>query len=163
MIHIFTTGGSIDKTYVMSASEFLVGPPAIDDLLKEANIGLLYHITPIMRKDSLDLTDEDRAEIVRHVSASPHPHILITHGTDTMSLTAKALIDVPNKTILLTGAMHPAAFKSSDAAFNVGFALAAVQVLPHGVYLAMNGRLFAGGLAVKNMEKAQFEALNKPD
>jgi L-asparaginase len=157
MIHIFTTGGSIDKTYVMVESDFLVGSPVIDDVLREANIGLPYTITPLMRKDSLALTDDDRAEIVRQVTASPHTQILITHGTDTMPLTAKALMPIVGKTIVLTGAMQPAAFKHSDAPFNVGFALAAVQLLPAGIYITMNGRVLAGDKAVKNMEKGQFE------
>lgn len=141
----------------MSESEFLVGPPAIDDLLKEANVGVLYSITPLMQKDSLHITDEDRAHIVRHVVNSPHTHILITHGTDTMTQTATALRGIPDKTIVLTGAMRPAAFRHTDALFNVGFALAAVQVLPPGVYITMNGRVFKDGRAVKNMNKAQFE------
>jgi len=157
MIHIFTIGGSIDKTYVLAASDFLVGPPAIESVLYEANIGIPYTITPLMRKDSLALTDEDRAEIMHQVKASPYTHILITHGTDTMPLTAQALIEITDKTIVLTGAMQPAAFKQSDAPFNVGFALAAVQILPHGVYIAMNGRVFAGGQAVKNMALGRFE------
>lgn len=156
MIHIFTTGGSIDKAYVMAASDFLVGPPAIDDVLQEANIGVPYTITPLLRKDSLALTDEDRAEIVRQVAASPHAQIVITHGTDTMPLTAKALMGIA-KTIVLTGAMQPATFKQSDAPFNAGFALAAVQLLPHGVYIAMNGQVLAGDKAVKNMELGRFE------
>jgi L-asparaginase len=157
MIQIFTTGGSIDKAYILAASDFLVGPPAIEEALQDANIGLPYVITPLMRKDSLALTDEDRAEIVRQVTASPHTQILITHGTDTMPLTAQALMGITDKTIVLTGAMQPAAFKHSDAPFNVGFALAAAQILPHGVYIAMNGRVFAGDKAVKNMELGRFE------
>lgn len=157
MVHIFTTGGSIDKAYVMAESDFLVGSPAIEDVLREANIGIPYTITPLMRKDSLALTDEDRAEIVRQVTESPHAQILITHGTDTMPLTAKALMGIGDKTIVLTGAMQPAAFKHSDAPFNVGFALAAVQILPAGVYIAMNGRVLAGDKAVKNMDKGRFE------
>lgn len=157
MIHIFTTGGSIDKAYVLTASDFLVGPPAIDSMLHDANIGLPYTITPLMRKDSLALTDEDRAEIVRQVAASSHTQILITHGTDTMPFTAQALMGIVSKTIVLTGAMQPAAFKQTDAAFNVGFALAAVQILPQGIYIAMNGRVFPGGQTVKNMALGRFE------
>lgn len=157
MIKIFTTGGTIDKTYFDAKSEYEVGDPQIHAILREANVTVPYAVETLLRKDSLDLTDADRALIHDRVSAEAAAHILITHGTDTMVDTARALRDVPEKTIVLVGSLSPARFKHSDAEFNIGFAMAAVQALPPGVYLAMNGRIFTPEHARKNREENRFE------
>lgn len=157
MIKFFTTGGTIDKVYFDAKSEFQVGSPQVRDILTEANVTFEYEIESVLRKDSLDLTDTDRQLIRQRAQAEPCPRIVITHGTDTMIETAKALLGVPGKTIVLTGAMQPARFRSTDAIFNIGAAIAAVQALPPGVYLAMNGRLLDPAKVRKNREKNCFE------
>jgi L-asparaginase len=157
-IKIFTTGGSIDKQYSTQASAFVVGSPAIEHILHEANVTLDWEIEPLLEKDSLDITDEDRLLIVERVKTDGHRHIVITHGTDTMVETARALAVIRGKTIVLTGAMQPAAFRRTDAAFNIGCAFLAVQVMPEGVYIAMNGRLFDPQRAEKNVSLDRFEA-----
>lgn len=156
-LHIITTGGTIDKIYFDAKSTYEVGEPVIGMVLDEAQVGFSYEITTVLRKDSLDMTDADRALIRRSVETSPAAHILITHGTDTMVETARALEGIPGKTIVLTGALNPARFRSSDAIFNIGAAVAAVQLLPPGVYVAMNGRVFPAARVRKNRELNRFE------
>jgi L-asparaginase len=112
-----------------------------------------------LHKDSLDMTDEDRRLIFHRISSDDHRHIVLTHGTDTMIQTAKTLKTIPGKVIVLTGAMEPARFKYSDAVFNIGGAVAAVQILQPGVYIAMNGRIFDPDRVRKNLEKSWFEDL----
>jgi L-asparaginase len=112
-----------------------------------------------MRKDSLDMDDADRGLVREAVERAPDRHILITHGTDTMIETGKALIGIPGKCIVLTGAMEPANFKSSDAVFNLGVAIGALNTLPDGVYIAMNGRIFDPRKSRKNRERHMFEEL----
>ncbi|ACY47554.1 asparaginase domain-containing protein [Rhodothermus marinus] len=158
-VKIFTTGGTIDKVYFDAKSTYEVGDPQIVDILREANVTIDWELETLFRKDSLDLTDEDRAVIVEKVRQEPCPRILITHGTDTMIETAKALQGIPGKTIVLVGSLSPARFKSSDAEFNIGFALAAVQTLPPGVYIAMNGRIFHPDRVRKNREANRFEPI----
>ena len=161
-IKIFTTGGSLDKGYSTRESAFRVMDPQVGQILQEANVGVDYEIEPLLRKDSLEITEEDRKLIVERVRADPSRHILITHGTDTMALTGQRLSGIPGKTIVLTGAMQPAAFMVSDAVFNIGFALAALQTLPPGVYLAMNGRIFDSHDVRKNAELDRFEVEERP-
>ncbi len=156
-MEIFTTGGTIDKVYFDAKSSFEVGDPQITEVLREANVTLEYRVTPLMRKDSLDLTNEDRANIRQAVLASPTAHVVITHGTDTMIDTARALADVPGKTVVLTGAMQPARFRQTDAVFNIASAIIAAQTLPVGTYIAMNGRIFAPAKVHKNVELNCFE------
>jgi len=156
-IKIFTTGGSIDKTYSTKESAFVVGEPEIERILQEANVNVDYEVESILKKDSLEITDDERRMIFEKVKSDPHRHIVITHGTDTMSMTAKMLGEIPDKVIVLTGAMQPAAFKRTDAAFNVGCAMLAVQILPEGVYIAMNGRVFDPHKVKKNLELDRFE------
>jgi len=158
-VKIFTTGGTIDKVYFDAQSTYEVGDPQIVDILREANVTIDWELETLFRKDSLDLTDEDRAVIVEKVRQESCPRILITHGTDTMIETAKALQGIPGKTIVLVGSLSPARFKSSDAEFNIGFALAAVQTLPSGVYIAMNGRIFHPDRVRKNREANRFEPI----
>ena len=155
-LHIFTTGGTIDKVYFDALSEFQVGESPLDAILREANVGLSYELTSLMKKDSLELTDEDRASIRAAAEATEAPNILITHGTDTMAETGKALIGIEGKTIVLTGAMQPARLRSTDAIFNVGFAISAAQLAAPGVYIAMNGRVFPADKVRKDRAAGQF-------
>lgn len=158
MIKIFATGGTIDKVYFDANSEFHVGEPGVINLLKEANTTLQISVESLMRKDSLELDDDDRATIAKAVSRCQDKHILITHGTDTMVETANALGEISDKTVVLTGAMQPALIKHTDATFNVGFAVAAVQLLPCGVFIAMNGQIFSPDQVHKNRQQQRFEA-----
>lgn len=158
-IKIFTTGGSIDKYYSTRASDFVVGEPAIGSVLEEANVSVEYEVESLLKKDSLNLTDADRQLIFERVSASPYQRVVITHGTDTMVQTALALATIADKVIVLTGAMQPAAFKQTDAVFNVGGAVIAAQALPAGVYLVMNGRVFSPGRVRKNFALGRFEEI----
>lgn len=158
-IRIITTGGTIDKIYFDATSTYEVGAPQVVTVLTEANVNFEYVVEQACQKDSLDLTDEDRADIRRRVLAAPERCILITHGTDTMTETAQCLADIPDKVIIFTGAMAPARFRSSDAPFNFGGAIAAVQLAAPGVYIAMNGRVFPGGSVRKNREKGRFEPI----
>lgn len=158
-IKIFTTGGTIDKIYFDQKSEYQVGDPQAGGVLERANVVIEYEVESILRKDSLDLTDEDRNVIKRKVYADPCNRILITHGTDSMIQTAKSLGRESGKTIVLTGSMYPAEFRNSDAIFNIGCAITAVQILTPGVYIAMNGRIFDPYCSRKNQEKNRFEEL----
>lgn len=157
IIKIFTTGGTIDKIYFDERSEYQVGEPQIGNVLKEANVTHRYEITPLLRKDSLDLTDNDRKMICQAVKSCPHSRIIVTHGTDTMVATANVLKKVKGKTIVLTGAMQPAKFRFTDAVFNIASAFNSVQLLPAGVYIAMNGRIFDPGQTKKNRKLNRFE------
>jgi L-asparaginase len=157
MLEIFTTGGTIDKVYFDARSTFEVGEPQIVEVLKEANLSVEYQVTPLMRKDSLELTDEDRGKVRQAILDSEATQIVITHGTDTMIDTAKALANIDRKTIVLTGAMQPARFRLTDAVFNIASAMMAAQTLPEGVYITMNGRIFNPHRARKNKELNRFE------
>ncbi len=159
MIDIFTTGGTIDKVYFDALSEYQIGPTTLPDMLRENNVYAPHRVTQLMRKDSLDLTDVDRAFIHDAALASDADKILITHGTDTMVETGKALADIADKVIVLTGALQPASLRNSDAEFNVGFALAAVQALPNGIYVAMNGQVFDPRITVKDRAAGRFKSL----
>jgi len=156
-ILILTTGGTIDKVYFDAKSEYEVGPPNIATVLSELNLSINYRIESLMRKDSLDITGDDRQLIKSAVRSAPENMILITHGTDTMVETGMTLAGLVSKTIVLTGALEPALFKTSDALFNIGCGLAAVQTARPGVYIAMNGRVFDSSRVRKNLEKNRFE------
>jgi L-asparaginase len=158
-LEIFTTGGTIDKVYFDAKSTFQVGEPQIVEVLREANLCIDYRVIPLLRKDSLELTEDDRQVVRKAVEGSTAAHIVITHGTDTMVTTAKALGGIPGKTIVLTGAMQPARFRFTDAVFNVASAMMAAQTLPPGVYLAMNGRIFDPEKTCKNVEMNRFEEI----
>lgn len=157
MIEVFTTGGTIDKVYFDANSEFEVGDSLIGELLAESNIRDGFSITGLMRKDSLEMTDEDREAVRAAVSRCAAERVLITHGTDTMVETGRSLLSVTGKTIVLTGAMQPARMRRSDAVFNIGFAWAALRLLPNGVYIAMNGEVFEVGSVRKNLKAQRFE------
>lgn len=158
-LKVFTTGGTVDKVYFDDLSHFEVGEPQILEILKEAEVTFDYEIEEIVRKDSLYLTDDDRRLLRERIQASPERMVLVTHGTDTMVQTAAFLMDLADKTIVLTGALRPARFKTSDAAFNMGCAVGALQTLPPGVYIAMNGRVFRADKVRKNREAGRFEEL----
>lgn len=158
-LRIFTTGGTIDKVYFDAKSEYEVGEPVVGRILHDAGVTFDFTVKELLKKDSLDLTDEDRAAIRAAVEADPAERILITHGTDTMPETGRALVGIPGKTIVLTGSLSPARFQSSDAVFNIGCAIGAVQSLPPGVYVVMNGRVFKADRVRKNRQANRFEEI----
>jgi len=158
-IKILTCGGTIDKIYFDAKSEFQVGEPQVGLFLKEAQVGFEFDVQKMIQKDSLDMNDEDRARIRTAVETAKEDKILITHGTDTMIETAKALKGIPKKTIVLTGALAPARFRETDAIFNIGCAVIAVQCLTEGVTIVMNGRVFDPDRVKKNVKKNRFEAI----
>lgn len=157
-LRVFTTGGTIDKIYFDRLSEFQVGEPQIDALLREANVSFTWRITELMRKDSLEMDAADRARIRAAVAADSAERVLVTHGTDTMLTTAMALEGMADKTVVLTGAMQPAMARESDAVFNIGFAIGVLATGPCGVYVAMNGRVFRPREARKNRTLNRFES-----
>ena len=156
-LKIFTTGGTIDKVYFDDLSNYEVGDPQVAEILKEAGVGFAYEIEEIVRKDSIYITDEDRAVLRRRIEADPNRLILVTHGTDSMADTARFLMGIPDKVIVLTGALAPARFRKSDAAFNIGCAAGALQALQPGVYIAMSGCIFPADKVRKNREAGCFE------
>ena len=138
------TGGTIDKDYprVTKGYAFEITEPAVKRITERINPNFEYKIVALLQKDSLDLTKKDRAKILGTCSKSRANKIIITHGTDTLIQTAKTLSKIKNKTIILTGAMRPEKFSDSDATFNVGVAVGALGSLKHGIYIAMNGRVY---------------------
>ena len=156
-VAILTTGGTFDKVYFDANSEYSIGDPCITAILDEGNVNSDYRIQSILKKDSLDITSKERQIIKNSVQECVEERIIIIHGTDTMVETAKSLEDIKDKTIVLTGAMQPARFKKSDAIFNSGFALAAVQILENGVYITMNGMVFRSDNVKKNIDLGKFE------
>ena len=154
---IVTTGGTIDKIYFDDKSSFQIGDPQIGEILQALGVAFAFEVVPVMRKDSLHMDDNDRAEIRAAIERQPHRQVLVTHGTDTMVETARALKGIAGKVIVLTGALNPALFKGSDAVFNVGCAVGAVQSLPDGVYIAMNGRIWDPARVRKNVVANRFE------
>ena len=158
-IKIFSVGGTIDKVYFDQLSEYQVGFPSVREILDGLPIAFEYDVESLLRKDSLDMNDADRERVLAHLAADPHDRIIVTHGTDTMIDTAQKLSAITDKCIVLTGAMEPARFKSSDAVFNIGVAVGAVSALPNGVYIAMNGRIFDPFHCRKNREKRMFEEI----
>jgi L-asparaginase len=162
-ILILTTGGTIDKNYFDALSEYQIVESGIPALLREARVALPHRVEEVCRKDSLELTDADRAEIVRRVAEAPETRIVITHGTDTMTDTAAVLArTVPAKTIVLTGALSPARFAETDAPFNLGMAFATAQVASPGVYIAMSGQVFDGLKVRKDRAAGRFVGFDAP-
>lgn len=162
IIRIFTVGGTIDKIYFDAKSSYEVGPPNIGEILGGLKLNPRFDVTPLMQKDSLDMDDLDRARVKQAVSGTDDRRIVITHGTDTMVHTAEQLGELAlqqGKTIVLTGALEPARFKTSDAMFNIGAAITAVQILPPGVYITMNGQVFDHDKVVKDVERGRFVSL----
>ncbi len=158
-IKFLSVGGTIDKVYFDKLSEYQVGLPRVQDILSALPIAFEFEVESILRKDSLDVDDEDRRLIKDVVAAEPCEHIVMTHGTDTMIETAQALSIIEGKCIVLTGSLQPADFKSSDAVFNIGVAVGAVMTKPHGVYIAMSGYVLDPFKCRKNRELKIFEAL----
>jgi len=159
---IITTGGTIDKIYFDDMSDYQIGDPQIGQILHGMQVGFTFEINAFMRKDSLHVTDEDRLAIHAVISASDATHVLITHGTDSMVKTALVLADIPGKTMVLTGALNPARFRDSDAVFNIGCAVGALQALPQGSWIAMNGCIWDPNKVRKNRDKNRFEAETTP-
>ena len=154
---IVTTGGTIDKIYFDDKSDYQIGEPQIGSMLRELGVGFEFTVIPILRKDSLHISADDRELIRAAIAAQPARQVLVTHGTDTMVETAKVLASLTDKTIVLTGALSPARFRGSDAEFNIGCAVGAVQALPPGVYIAMNGRIWDPSKVRKNVAANRFE------
>ncbi len=157
-IRFISTGGTIDKIYFDALSQFEVGESQVQHILNEALVQFDYGIEPLLQKDSLELNEADRRKIRDYIEADSSRCFVVTHGTDTMVDTAEALAGIDGKTIVLTGALSPARFRTTDAVFNVGMAVAAVQTAPPGVYIAMSGQVFAAGSVRKNRDKNRFEA-----
>lgn len=155
-ILVLTTGGTIDKLYFDALSEYQVGESVTARLLELGRVNHPFRLVELMRKDSLDLDDADRAAIAAAVAGAQERRIVITHGTDTMTTTAKALAAIPGKTIVLVGALAPARFSDSDASFNLGMAFAVAQIAPPGVYITMNGSVFLALDVVKDRAKGAF-------
>ncbi|MEP4485053.1 MAG: asparaginase domain-containing protein [Halioglobus sp.] len=158
-LHIITTGGTIDKIYFDAKSDYQVGDPVIGELLQRMAVGFPFTVESAMRKDSLDMTEDDRKQIRSLAQSCAEECVLVTHGTDGMVATGQALQGIAGKRIVLTGALQPAAFAQSDAIFNIGCAIGALQSKPPGVYIAMNGEVFDADKVVKNLERNRFEAL----
>lgn len=159
MIRFITTGGTIDKIYFDALSQFEIGDSILTHILGEALVSFDYEIVPLLHKDSLELTADDRAQIRARIEQDDAQHFVVTHGTDTMPETAEALLGIDGKTIVLTGALSPARFKTTDAVFNVGMAVATVQASAPGVYIAMSGQVFEAGKVRKNREQNRFEKI----
>ncbi len=157
-IRIFITGGTFDKEYNELAGELYFKDSHLTEMLKLGRSNLDLEIRTLMMIDSLQMTGEDRQIILQQCRAAPESRIVITHGTDTMVQTAEVLAQaLEGKTVVLTGAMIPYKFGSSDGLFNLGSALAFAQTLPPGVYVAMNGRYFPGNRVRKNRQTGVFE------
>ncbi|MEM1271495.1 MAG: asparaginase domain-containing protein [Bacteroidota bacterium] len=154
-----STGGTIDKIYFDAKSDYKIGDPQIIDILRMARVDFDYRVCSILQKDSLELTDADRLLIRETIEAAPGQHFIVTHGTDTMIETAKVLEGLGDRVIVLTGSLTPARFKQTDAEFNVGVAIGAVQALPAGVYIAMNGRIWDPDTVRKNRDENRFESV----
>lgn len=160
-IKIFITGGTFDKEYNELNGSLYFKETHLYEMLELGRCRLDLSIDTLMMKDSLDFADIDRKIIAEACSLAEEKRILITHGTDTMTITASYLSKYcTDKTIVLTGAMVPYKFGSSDGLFNLGSALAFVQILPPGVYIAMNGKIFEANKVIKNTDKAEFERID---
>ncbi|MDT0509261.1 asparaginase domain-containing protein [Novosphingobium sp. MMS21-SN21R] len=155
-ILVLTTGGTVDKAYFDALSEYQIVESGIPALIAQARVALPVRVMELMRKDSLELTDADRALIAAAVREAPESRVVITHGTDTMTESAKALADIAGKTIVLTGALSPARFAETDAPFNLGMAFATAQVAAPGVWIAMSGQVFDGLKVRKDRAAGKF-------
>ncbi len=158
VIRILATGGTIDKIYFDAKSEFQVGDPSIHFILDEANINVPFQIESIFKKDSLEMDEHDRQIILEAITRSQERRILVTHGTDTMVESARSLGTITDKVVVFTGSMEPARLRTSDAIFNIGSAFTALQLLPAGVYIAINGQVFDAQHVRKDTELRRFVA-----
>ena len=160
LIRILITGGTIDKEYDPLTGEMTFAKSHLSNMLNQVRSRVEVILEEVMLKDSLHMKEEDREEILRRCIESPENKIIITHGTDTMAETARVLgRNINDKTIVLVGAMIPYAFGASDALFNLGCAFAAVQALPRGIYITMNGKIFPWDHVRKNRESGEFEEM----
>jgi L-asparaginase len=155
-ILVVTTGGTIDKAYFDALSTYQIGESVVAKLLHIAHVTQTFRVVEFSRKDSLDLRDEDRDGLRAVIAAAAETHVVVTHGTDTMTETANVLTAIANKTIVLTGALAPARFAESDASFNLGMAFGVAQTAASGVYIAMNGQVFRAGTVRKDRLHARF-------
>lgn len=159
-IRVFVTGGTFDKEYNELDGKLFFKDTHLNEMLNLGRCKLKVDVRTLMMVDSLEMTDQDRQIIMDHCLKAKEDKVVITHGTDTMDVTAKVLgATIKNKTVVLTGAMIPYKFGSSDGLFNLGSALAFVQTLPHGVYIAMNGKYFRWDNVRKNKRTGTFEEL----
>ncbi len=159
-IRILVTGGTFDKEYDELSGRLFFKETHLPEMLRLARCRVPVQVETLMMIDSLDMTEADRARVVERCRTSAEDRLVVTHGTDTMAETARALQAAGlGKTLVLTGAMVPYAFGSSDGLFNLGSALSFAQVLPPGVYVAMNGRVFAGDKVRKDRQHGVFEEL----
>ncbi|QSR17861.1 asparaginase domain-containing protein [Novosphingobium sp. KA1] len=158
-ILVVTTGGTFDKQYFDALSEYQIAESVIEKLLKTSRVAHPFRVVELLRKDSLELTDEDRALIRATIAAAPESHVVVTHGTDTMTDTAKALEGLEGKTVVLTGALAPARFAESDATFNLGMAFACCQSAQPGVWITMSGSVFDGLMVRKDRDAGKFVAI----
>jgi len=158
-IRFITTGGTIDKIYFDALSQFEVGESQVEHILREGLVQFDYEIVSLFQKDSLEITDADRASLRSYIENDEAGLYVVTHGTDTMAETARALQGMNDKTIVLTGALTPARFRTTDAIFNIGCAVGAVQSLPEGVYIAMNGKVWDPARVRKNRKENRFEPI----
>ena len=157
-LRFIAVGGTIDKIYFDQLSEYQIGAPGVERILSDMPVTFEYQVESVLRKDSLDMTPDDRDLVRQVVERSPERNIVITHGTDTMIETAKRLLGISGKRIVLTGAMQPANFRNSDAVFNVGMAIGVVLSQPEdGVWITMNGQIFDPLHVFKNRERGMFE------
>lgn len=155
-ITILTTGGTIDKQYFDALSQYQITDTMVARLLEVARVTIPFEIVEVARKDSLELDDDDRVRLVSSAREARSDRIVVTHGTDTMTVSGQALAEVTGKTIVLVGALTPARFSESDAAFNLGMAFAVAQVAPPGVYITMNGTVFPADDVIKDRERGAF-------
>ncbi len=157
-ITFIQTGGTIDKDYPKLAKGygFEIGEPAVKRILEKVNPNFRFEIISVLKKDSLDITEEDREKIYEVCVKADNDKIIVTHGTDTMIETAKKLSAIKNKVMILTGAIKPERFSDSDASFNIGTAVGAIGILENGVYIAMNGRIYSWDRCKRNLKTGQF-------
>lgn len=159
-ITFICTGGTIDKDYATSAGtyNFEISEPAVNRIFRNINLNFEYEVKSVLKKDSLDITDEDRQKIYEACAKVYSNKIIITHGTDTIVKTAEKLASLKDKVIILVGAAKPERFYGSDAPFNIGVALGAINILNKGIYIAMNGKIFDWN-NVKKKENGKFETI----
>jgi L-asparaginase len=160
-VTFITTGGTIDKVYFDAKGGFEIGESELPRMLEESQVTVAWEVLELMKKDSLDLTDDDRNLLLDTVQGLDTSRIVVTHGTDTMVQSALHLQSVHDKTIVFTGSLSPARFRASDAVFNVGAALTASQCMPPGVWICMNGEIFLAADVEKNVTKNRFERISE--
>ena len=157
-ITFIQTGGTIDKDYPKTTKgyAFEISEPAVKRILEKLNTSFEYEILSVIKKDSLDIIEEDREKILKACKNAKNEKIIITHGTDTMIETSERLSSIKDKTIIITGAMRPERFSNSDAPINVGLAIGAINVLKNGVYIAMHGKVLPWDKCKRDVKTGQF-------